>query len=172
MRHLILFGLFIAAPARFAAAQSDPGVSVPPIELGTSFSLDLHGSSSTTNVIPGGVLAVNGNLARHLAVTTEVGGTSHHVTAMAGPRLTTGFFREAGSTGRFFLEALAGVEHRRNSGVNAAAMLVGAGADVLIGPPGVSLHWALDYMFQPRGLPHYTGGRFTVGLVLGPRIVK
>jgi hypothetical protein len=142
------------------------------VELGTSVSLDLHGSSPTTKVVPGGVLAVNGTLAPLVAVTTEVGATSHHVTAMAGPRLTTGFFREAGSTGRFFLEALAGIEHRRGSGADGAAMLAGAGADVLIGPPGVSLHWALDYMFQPGALPHYTGGRFTVGLVFGPRLVK
>jgi len=165
---LLALVLLLGPLAGTAAAQPAADVTLPSIELSTSLSFDFpRADASSTGTLAGGVLGVHRNLGGHLAVTAEVAGTAHHVTVMAGPRVSTGFYRDGGAIpGRFFLEALAGIEQRPDG--RSGAMLVGGGADVLLGPPGISLHWALDYLFRPGDSAQYAGGRFAVGLVLGP----
>ena len=89
---------------------------------------------------------------------------------MAGARLSTGFFREGrGGPGRFFAQLLAGSRHGGVAG-SGAALQAGVGADVIVVPRGLSLRWALDYLFTPGERHHVVGSRFAVGLVVGPRV--
>jgi hypothetical protein len=164
--------LFCAiASATLAAAQPADDLRVPPVELTAAFSYDLR--RKDTGDLPGGpgiLVAVDGNLDDHVALAAQLAGSSRMRTAMGGARLSTGFFREGrGGPGRFFAELLAG---RREGGVagHGTVLQLGAGADVIVVRRGVSLHWGLDYLFTPGAQHDFAGGRFSVGLVAGPRV--
>jgi len=163
---LLLCGL--ASPA---LAQSARDVQLPPMEISTSIAYDIQRAG--TSDLPGGagaIVGVDGNLSDHVAIATELSASPRMHAAMAGGRLSTGFFTEGpGLPGRFFAQALAGV-HRRQGETDAATIQIGVGADVFIVPRGISFHWALDYVFIP-GAPHdFAGPRVSAGLVIGPRL--
>ena len=171
MRRLFLLLLLIAPCAHPATAQPAPDVDVPPVEIAAAFSYDLQRQGTAD--LPGGpgpVVAVAGNLNNHVALVTQLAGSSRMRTAMAGGRLSTAFYRDGpGGPGRFFAELLAGSRHAGFAGSGTAVQL-GAGADALVVPRGLSLHLALDCLFTP-GAPHdFAGGRVSIGLVAGPRV--
>jgi hypothetical protein len=171
MRHLRAAIFLIVACAARAAAQSPGDVRVPPLELTTAFSYDLqrHGTADLPGG-PGALVAVDGNLDDHVAVAAQAAGSSRLRTVMAGARFSTAFFHEGrGGPGRVFAQLLAGSRHGGVTG-SGAALQAGVGADVIVERRGLSLHWALDYLFTP-GEPHdFAGGRFSVGLVVGPHV--
>ena len=167
---LVLFG-FIGPLAGPASAQPAAGVQIPPIEIATAFSYDLQRRG--TSDLPGGagvVVAVDGNLNDYVAIATELSESPRMRSAMVGGRLSTGYFQEGrGFPGRFFIEALGGV-HEGSVDTGRATFQIGGGADVILVPRGVSLHWALDYEFMPSAPHEFAGGRFSVGIVVGPRL--
>lgn len=168
------FAVFLAAPlAGSAAAQPATDVYLPPIEIAAAFSYDIQ--RVATADLPGGtgtIVAVDGNLDDHLAIATQVSTSPRMRAAMAGGRLSTGYFREgSGVPGRFTLHALTGV-YDRPSGAAGAVIQLGAGTDLLVIRQGVSLHWALDYLLTPAARTDFAGARISAGIVIGPRIVK
>jgi hypothetical protein len=164
----VLLACGLASPA---FAQPGPGVHLPPIEINTSIACDVQREGTAD--LPGGagaIVGVDGNLNDHVAIATELSASPRMRAAMAGGRLSTGFFTDGpGLPGRFFAQALAGV-HWRQGDTGAATIQIGAGADVFLAPRGISLHWALDYLFIP-GAPHeFAGPRVSAGIVVGPRL--
>src|SRR6187399_1673217 len=106
----VLFFLLACGLAGPAMAQSAPGVHVPPIEISTSMSFDFQRSGTAD--LPGGIGAVvgfDGNLNDHVAIATEMSGSPRMRAALAGARLSTGFYEDGpGLPGRFFAEGLVG----------------------------------------------------------------
>lgn len=171
MRQLV-FALFLLGPlAGIASAQPAADVRIPPFEVSTAFSYDLQRQGTAD--LPGGagaVVAVDGNLTDYVAIATEVAQSPRMRAVLAGGRLSTGYFREGrGFPGRFFITALGGV-HEGAVNTGRATFQIGGGADVIVVPRGVSLHWALDYQFMPGAAHEFVGGRFSVGIVVGPRL--
>ena len=166
----VLLACGLASPA---LAQPGPDVQLPPIEISTSIAYDIQRDGTAD--LPGGAGAIVGidrNLNDHVAIATEVSASPRMRAAMAGGRLSTGFFTEGpGLPGRFFAQALAGV-HRRQGETDAATIQIGAGADVFLVPRGISLHWALDYLFIPGASHEFAGPRVSAGIVVGPRVIK
>ena len=115
-------------------------------------------------------MAVDGNLNDHVAIATELSDSPRMRAVMVGARLSSGFFREgSGPPGRFFIEALGGV-HDSPANTGRATFQIGAGADLILVPRGVSLHWALDYLFTPAARHGFAGARVSIGLVAGPHM--
>jgi len=99
----------------------------------------------------------------------------------AGPRFSTGFFDPGTgdrSPGRFFAQVLGGIE---SSGVVPArpVVILGVGADVLfVGSAGGSggasrvpgLRLAIDYRLSPGEGRNFSGWRFGVAVLIGPRV--
>lgn len=171
MRSLLLF-VFLAGPfTGAAAAQSATDVHVPAIEFCSALSYDVRRDGTADQ--PGGagaIVALVRNVNEHLALAAQLSGSPRVGAAMAGGRISTGFFREgAGLPGRFFAEALAGGGRGQVSG-DGAVLQLGAGADALVVRRGVSLHWAIDYLFMPHARTDFAGARVSVGFVVGPRI--
>jgi hypothetical protein len=161
----------VAVPAIAQAAHDAPAT---PIEIGAAASYDFQRDG--TPDVPGGagaVVAVAGNFTDHVAILTELAHSPRMHSIMAGGRLSTGFFREGGTRfpGRFFLDALAG-KNLGGAAASGAAIQLGAGADIIVVPRGLALHWALDYLFTPSAFHDFAGARFSVGFVAGPHIVK
>lgn len=170
MRHLFLFVFLLGPLAGDARAQPATDVHVPAIEIGTALSYDIqrNGTADLTGGA-GAIVAVSGNVTDHLAIATQLGDSPRMRTAMAGGRVSTGFYRDGpGGPGRFFAEVLAG-RHDRHGAGDGTVIQVGAGADVLVAPRGVSLHWAIDYLFIPDARTDFAGARVSVGFVVGPR---
>lgn len=102
---------------------------------------------------------------------------STRVTSLAGgARVSTGFFDDGSGDripGRFFGQVLVGLE---TSGVVPVRpmVLVGAGSDVLIpsGRRGVGVHLGIDYRVTPGSGRNFSGWRFILGTVFGPRIAR
>jgi len=170
----VLFLLVLStAPASIANAQSAADVHLPPITIGTAISYDL--ARKGTADVPGGagaLVTLDGNVNRYVAVVAEMAGSPRMRSIMAGGRLSTPYFREGAEprpSGRFFVDALAG---RTSGGLVApgAVVQVGVGADILVVPRGLALRWALDYLFMPSARHDFAGGRFSVGIVVGPRV--
>jgi hypothetical protein len=173
MRELA-FVLLLAGPLTgVASAQSASDVHVPAIEIATAFSYDLQRDGTAD--LPGGagaIVAVSGNLNDHVAIVTQLADSPRMQAMMAGGRVSTGFYREGpGGPGRFFAELLAGPRRGGVSGSGSAIQL-GVGSDALIVPRGLSLHLALDYLFLPGARHDFAGGRVSVGLVVGPHVVR
>jgi len=159
--------------ARAAHAQTADDVRLPPITVGTAASFDLARKGASD--VPGGagaILTFDGNVNRCVAVVTELAGSPRMRSIMVGGRVSTPYFREGAAPripGRFFAETLAG----RNSGGLAppgAVVQVGVGADLLVVPRGLALRWALDYLFSPSARHDFNGARFSIGIVVGPRL--
>jgi hypothetical protein len=141
-------------------------VSLPPVEVGAAFSYGIHGKEqAAADRGAGGIVSVSGNLNDHFAVTTEFAASPRMTSIAAGPRVSTGFYRDGGGNipGRFFATALIG-----RAVPPGTVIQVGAGADVLVVRRGLSLHWALDYLFTPGSRDDRSGRRVSVGLVVGP----
>jgi hypothetical protein len=170
MRQLVLSTLLLGSLASSAAGQSAADVHVPPIEMATSFTYDLHRDGTAD--LPGGLgamVTVAANINPYVAILTQASGSPRMDTVMAGARVGTGFYRDgAGGPGRFFAALLAGPRHGGVAGSGAVIQL-GAGADALIVPRGLSLHLALDYLFTPGARHDFAGGRVSIGVVAGPR---
>jgi len=171
MRHFLAL-VWLAAPlAGSAAAQSAADVHLPPIEIATAFSYDVQRDGTAD--LPGGpgmAVGVDGNVNDHFAIGTQLTQSPRMRTVMAGARVSTGFFREGpGGPGRFFADLLVGSRQGNAAGTGAAIQL-GVGADVLVVRRGLSLHWALDYLFMPGEGHDFAGARVAVGIVAGPRI--
>lgn len=171
MRRIPVVVLLLLACAAPAPAQTAGGVRVPPIELTTAFSYDVQRKGTAD--LPGGpgtIVAVDGNLDEHVAIAAQFAESPRMRTAMAGARLSTAFFREGrGGPGRFFAQLLAGSRCGWTAG-DGAAVQAGIGADVIVAPRGLSLHWALDYLFTPGERHDFAGARFAIGLVAGPHL--
>ncbi len=169
MRCLLLLALLAGPLTGAAAAQPAADVHLPPIEIGTAFSYDVHRDGTAD--LPGGpgaVILVDGNVNGHLAVAGQMSDSPRMRAAMAGARVSTGYFNEGpGGPGRFFLQVLAGAQEGPAGG--RAVVLLGAGADVLVARRGLSLHWGLDYLFTSGAHTAFAGPRVSVGLVAGPR---
>src|SRR5262249_52063873 len=113
MRSIFLLLLLAGSLAGSALAQPTPDVVAPPIEVGTAFSYDFQRDGTAD--LPGGpgaVVSLDGNVSDHLAIAGQWSTSPRMRAAMAGARLSTGFFSEGPSTGRFFLQALAGPSWR------------------------------------------------------------
>jgi hypothetical protein len=173
MRPISAVVLLLVAHAATASAQPAGDVRVPPIELTTAFSYDVQRAGTAD--LPGGpgtIVAVAGNLDPHVAIAAQISESPRMRTVMAGARLTTGFFREGrGGPGRFFAQWLAGSRRGGTAG-DGAAFQAGIGADVIVVPRGLSLHWGLDYLFTPGARQDFAGARFCVGLVAGPHVKR
>lgn len=170
---LLLDVVLVCGAAGPVLAQPTPDVHVPPVEITTSISFDLQRKGTAD--LPGGVGTVvgfDGNLNDHVAVATELSDSPRMRSVMAGARVSTGYYYDGpGGPARFFAEALAGA-HQPPAGTSGATILLGGGADVLVVRRGVSLHWALDYLFFPDAPHDFAGGRFSIGIVVGPRIAR
>jgi hypothetical protein len=171
MRHVFLLMLLAGPLAGSAAAQSAVDVDVPPLEVGAAFSYDLQ-RKGTADLRggAGAIVSVDGNINPYVAVAAQIAESPRMRTVMAGGRVSTSFFREgAGGPGRFFADLLAGTRDGQATGGGATVQL-GVGADVLVVGRGLSLHWALDYLWAPGARHDFAGGRIAIGLVAGPRI--
>jgi hypothetical protein len=158
--HVLLLILAVVTPA---AAQTTRDVHVPPVEFGAGVTVD-HKTG-------GAVFAVSGNVRNTLAVTAEAGKSVYSASALAGARISTGFFYDGAPPmpGRFFAQLLVGAQVR-NGMSGEAVVKPGAGADVIVAPSrGVALHWSIDYRIVPGAPPGVSGPRLVVGLVFGPR---
>jgi hypothetical protein len=157
---VLLLLLWFASPA---AAQPEPPVRVPPIEIATGVSVE-HSSA-------GAVASVSGNLTKVLALTTEVSAADDGVALLGGARVGTGFWYDGKppSPGRFFAQFMIGRQHG-HVGATGTVIQPGIGADVIVLPHrGVSLHWSLDYKQIVGAAPERSGVRLVIGAVLGPR---
>ena len=169
MRAFTLLILLAGPLAGVASAQPTGDVSLPPIEIGAAFSHDIRDNGQwPADGGAGAIVGVNGNLSKFVAIAGEIADSRRMRSVAAGPRVSTGFFTEARSTGRFFAEALVG--HYDSGGMAGTLVQAGVGADVIVAARGLSLHWALDYLRTPESRRDLSGARFSVGLVVGPRI--
>jgi hypothetical protein len=174
MRTLCVVLLSLLPLSSPAFAQPADDAPATPFEIGAAASCDFQ--RDRTPDAPGGagaIVAVAGNFTDHVAILTELAHSPRMHSIMAGGRLSTGFYRDGGSRlpGRFFLDALAGTNHG-GAAASGAAIQIGAGADIIVVPRGLALHWALDYLFTPSAFHDFAGARFSVGFVAGPHIVK
>ena len=163
--------LFCTGPfAATAVAQPPRDITLTPVEIAAAFSYDIRGKEpSAADRGAGGIVSVSGNLSDHVALTAEFAVSPRMTSIAAGPRVSTGFYRDGGGDipGRFFATALLG-RHDGGGGPPGTAIQLGAGADVLVVRRGLSLHWALDYLFTPGSRDDLSGARLSIGLVVGP----
>jgi len=157
--------------AATAVAQPARDITLTPVEIAAAFSYDIRGDQpSATDRGAGGIVSVSGNVNDHVAVTAEFAASSRMTSIAAGPRVSTGFYRDGAGNipGRFFATALIGRHGGSGGAPPGTAIQVGAGADVLVVRRGLSLHWALDYLFTPGSRDDLSGARVSVGIVVGP----
>jgi hypothetical protein len=124
----------------------------------------------------GGNAALARNLSSKVAIAGDVS-----IFADACPRFTTGFFDPGTGDrcpGRFFAQVLGGVE---SSGVVPVrpVVILGVGSDVLfVGSAGGSggksrvpgLRLTIDYRLSPGEGRNFSGWRFGVAVLIGPRV--
>jgi hypothetical protein len=160
---LLSVPLLVLACASPAAAQGQPPVHLPAIEIGAGVSVE-HSSA-------GAVASMSGNLTNILAITSEVTTSGDGVTLLAGGRVSTGFWYDGKPPmpGRFFAQVMAGRQHGQ-AATNGTIVQPGVGADVIVLPhSGISLHWSFDYKYVASAPPERSGVRLLVGIVIGPR---
>ena len=155
MRLLACFLLCTGPLAATAFAQPASDISLTPVEIAAAFSYDIRGKEQpAADRGAGGLVSVSGNLSDHFAVTAEFAASPRLTSIAAGPRVSTGFYRDGGGASP------------------GTAIQLGAGADVLVVRRGLSLHWALDYLFTPGSRRDLSGARFSAGIVVGPHRAK
>jgi hypothetical protein len=110
----------------------------------------------------------------------RVGRASTHVTSfLVGPRASTQFLFYRPSHGRFFFHALVGAERSSVAGFR-PTVVIGTGADGglfgssrhLRGPSRpLFLRWSVDYRISSGSGRSFSGFRFAVSLMFGPRLI-
>ena len=155
--------LLLLAFVSTAAAQSEPPVRVPPIEVATGISVE-HSSA-------GAVASISGNVTTVFAITSELSTSDDGVALLGGARVGTGFWYDGKppAPGRFFGQFMLGRQHGR-VGATGTVIQPGVGADVIVFRHlGVSLHWSLDYKHVVGVAQDRSGARCVVGVLIGPR---
>src|SRR5215471_16181346 len=143
--------VFLLVCASPAAAQPEPPIHVPPVEVVAGVAIE-HKSA-------GALAAISGNLTRNTGVVSEVGTSPDGVSLVAGARVSTAFYYDGKPPipGRFFAQIMAG-RQSGNSATSGSIVQPGAGADVMLIPRrGLGLHWSIDYRFMPGAPPDRSG---------------
>lgn len=172
MRLPVVLALLVLLSASRATAQPARDVLTPRFEAGVGASVYKRSADAGAASAPGGGGAatwISRNLNRQLAIIGEAAIAGGFRSIVAGPAVSTGFYRDGAtqSPGRFFAHLLVGAESM-SSGAR-PVIEPGAGADVLLVPShGVSLHWEIDYRVPLHSPVPASGARFLAGIVLGP----
>jgi hypothetical protein len=166
--------LLLAIFATPASAQMADDVQVPHLEVSAAkpiYQAALNGAHWT---ISGGDVSLTRNITGRAGVELHALRTIGTTWLWIGPRLNTGFFYGSERDpvpGRFFVEAAAGASVAGRDGRARAALLLGAGADLMIAPRhGVSLRWELIGHTRSSDPVDSSRGQLVVGLLFGPRV--
>jgi hypothetical protein len=178
LRDVLFVLVLIGSAAGPAAAQMAPDVHLPRVDLGvTQLIYRYENASGQERWSPAGLaVSVTRNVTDRVGLGFQAARTARALSALAGPRLNSGFFYGSERDpipGRFFLELLAGAAVRGVDGATRPAVQTGAGVDLLIAPShGVSLRWELAYHTASGDPADRSNYRFMIGVLFGPRIPR